>query len=95
MPISGAGLSQVAELIDSINRFIQSLERERRLSANTIHSYHRDLLRLEDFAQGRHIGSWCKLTSNLSHLRSGAVECSCFSLSAQPPLILKFDFTLA
>ncbi len=53
----------MAELVNSVNRFIQSLEKERRLAKNTINSYHHDLLRLEVFAQGRQIESWCELTS--------------------------------
>jgi integrase/recombinase XerC len=53
----------VVELIESVNRFTRTLERERRLSTNTIRSYHRDLVRLEKFAVDRRLGNWCDLTS--------------------------------
>jgi integrase/recombinase XerC len=50
-----------------IDRFMSHLESERRLSANTLKNYHRDLLRLQEFCQQREIRSWPSL--DVHHLR--------------------------
>jgi len=47
---------------DSIDRFLDSLRNERRLSPNTLDGYRHDLLALEQFCTGQQLESWSRIT---------------------------------
>ncbi len=48
----------MSTLDESVTRFINLLEKERRLSANTVKAYQRDLNRLLEFLDGRKVTCW-------------------------------------
>ncbi len=56
-----------------INKFLEHLSRERRLSAHTAAAYKRDLGTLRSFCDQHHIDDWTRLDSQ--HVRSFAAAC--------------------
>ncbi|WP_424947700.1 tyrosine recombinase XerC [Candidatus Spongiihabitans sp.] len=53
---------QDSRLLGQVGQFLNAIERERRLSANTIHAYRRDLQRLIEFANENGVSDWSLLT---------------------------------
>ena len=50
--------NQLTDLSTSVDRFVRTLERERRHSENTIKAYQRDLLKLQEFASDQALKNW-------------------------------------
>jgi integrase/recombinase XerC len=51
-----------------IERFLNHLQHQRRLSPHTVSNYHRDLTRLNEFADRQHLAEWKQLDAG--HVRS-------------------------
>lgn len=70
-----------ATALDKIDRFVEHLRTERRLSDHTRSGYRRDLMRLAEFCDGEDIADWRAL--NNFHLRRFAAACHRKGLAAR------------